>query len=155
MRDQGHGHDPHKHEHGHKKGSFLNKLFSRQGSIKFGGGGHGSSGGGNGEREEAVEGRASSPTRRSEEHPHHFHRFHLPISPLGSSAPTFPSLRYLAGAGVRATEGVRRGGDKDGDLNRVVGGRGRGEGKVNSQRLLTPLTPTAVAALKIALDYLG
>lgn len=155
MGDQGPGHDPHKREHGHKKGSFLNKFFSRQGSIKFSGGGHGSCGAGNAEREEAAEGRASAPMRRSEENPYHYNRFHLPISPLGSSAPAFPSLRYLAGAGVRAAEGVRRGGDKGGGLDRGGGRRGRGEGKLNSQRLLNPLTPAAVAALKIALDYLG
>lgn len=151
MGDQGHGHDPHKHEHGHKKGGFLNKLFARQGSLKLGGGGHGS-GGGNGEREEEEEGRASSPTRRPDEHPHHHYRFHFPASPLGSSAPTFPSLRHLTGAGVKATDGVGRGG---GDKGKGGGGVGGGGVKVNSQRLLPPLTPTAVAALKIALDYLG
>jgi hypothetical protein len=154
MGDQGHGHDSHKHEHGHKKGGFLNKLFARQGSLKLGGGGHG-------EREEEEEGRASSPTRRPDEHPHPHYRFHFPVSPLGSSAPTFPSLRHLTGAGVKATEAVGRGGgDKgSGGLEKggkgVGGGGGRGGGKVNSQRLLSPLTPSAVAALKIALDYLG
>jgi hypothetical protein len=80
---------------------------------------------------------------------------------LGSSAPTFPSLRHLTGAGVKATEAVGRGGgDKgSGGLEKggkgVGGGGGRGGGKVNSQRLLSPLTPSAVAAMKIALDYLG
>jgi len=162
MGDQGHGRDPHKHEPGHKIGGFLNKLFARQGSLKFGGGGQGSSGGGYGEREEEEEGRASSPTRRPDEHPHHHYRFHFPASPLGSSAPAFPSLRHLTGAGVKEkTEAVGRGGGNKGGGGLERGGKGGGGGggggggTVNSQRLLPPLTPTAVAALKIALDYLG
>ncbi len=134
----------HGDEH-HKKASFLNKLFARQGSNVR-----------KGSKDDHADQLASSAHQHP--HPHDDHHQHppryFPSSPLGSSAPVYP-LRHLALSGGEGGPGGGGGGRGEGGGARGGGGGPGAGGGVAGEGRLPAISPTAAAALKIALDYLG
>jgi len=150
MGDDAYRHNTHHHHAGHKKGSFLNKLFARQSSLKAAIG-YGPSRGDHECSEKDDEGRASSPSRQQGEH--QGSRFHFPHSPLSSSTPIFSSIRTRAGTKV-GTEGLTGGRGGTREKSGAIRDCGTGEERLTG-RFLPPLTPAASASVKIALDFLG